>query len=393
MRRKFYITLLLAVLLCEPAAFAKDINIQEVDRRIKELMQRPQMSGLAIAIVQDGEIIFSKGYGVTERGNKSAVTDDTVFRWASLSKSVAAATVLQLSEDGKIALQAPIQDYAPSLKLPESKFIVTVEDVLSHRTGIMNNAYDNLIEGGRPAKLVRGALEHTERLCEPGACHSYQNVAFDATAEAAETVTGLPYKSIVSEALFAPLKMETASLTLAGLEQSAHWAKPHNSRGQLIGKVKPTYYRLPGAAGVNSSVNDLARWMIAQMGDNPAFSEFVRVSMHTPRMETPYENRKMRAYYSSLKNSRYGLGWRIYDYSDHEVIGHRGAVEGYRSNVLFDPELKTGVALLWNSNQSRPNGLALEVMDQVYGYPKQDWMRLGGRQLQVLKPALSGSGG
>ena len=115
--------------------------------------------------------------------------------------------------------------------------------------------------------------------------------------------------------------------------------------------------------------------------------------MHTPRMVTPYENRKMRAHYSILKNARYGLGWRIYDYGDHEVIGHRGAVEGYRANVMFDPKLKTGVAILWNSNQSRPNGLALEVMDQVYGYPKQDWMRLGRRKLQYIKPAYSGSGG
>ena len=393
MRLILSITLLLSAWLVAPYAAAKDVNVQEVDRRVKALMKRPDMSGLAIAIVQDGEIVFSKGYGVTEKGRKDFVTDDTVFRWASLSKSVAAATVLQLSEAGKIALQSPIKDYAPSLNMPESKFIVTVEDILSHRTGITNNAYDNLIEAGRPAKLVRGALDKTKRLCEPGACHTYQNVAFDAAAEAAETAAGLPYKSIVSQSLFAPLGMTTASITLEGLEQSAHWAKPHNSRGQLIGKVKPTYYRLPGAAGVNSSVNDLARWMMAQMGDNPAFSEFVRTSMHTPRMQTPYENRKMRAHYSVLKNSRYGLGWRIYDYNDHEVVGHRGAVEGYRSNVLFDPELKAGVALLWNSSQSRPNGLALEIMDQIYGYQRRDWTRLGGRQLQVLKPALSGSGG
>ena len=383
----------LPVFMTAGEAMADPINRAEVDKRISHLMQRPEMAGLAIAIVEDGEIVFTKGYGVTEKGSRHRVTEDTVFRWASLSKGVAAAAIMQLSEDQKIELQAPIKQYVPSLTLPVSKHDVTIEDVLSHRTGISNNAFDRRIEDGRSAKHVRSDLGDVPRLCEPGVCHTYQNVAFDAVAEAVETVTRLPYKTVVKQNLFEPLGMHSASMTLEGLTQSANWAKPHNRRGQQVYKVKPTYYRIPAAAGVNSSIVDLAKWMQGQMDGSP-ISASVRESLQIPRIKTPYEDRKMRRHYGALKNARYGLGWRIYDYGDNTVVGHRGAVEGYRASIMFDPDRKTGVAVLWNSSTSRPAGLALEVMDQVYAAPRRDWMRLGSLQpVQSAQPMLSGSGG
>lgn len=375
------------------SAQAGDINLAEIDKRVQKLMQRPEMTGLAVAIVEDGEIVFSKGYGQKERGKSGRVTSDTVFRWASLSKAVAATAAMQLAERGQLELQKPIKDYAPSIALPEARFEATLEDVLSQRTGIAHNAYDRRIEDGQPAKKVRGALHDVDRLCEPGVCHSYQNVAYDGVSEAVESVTGLPYKAVVANSIFRPLGMTTASTTLKGLKQSKEWAKPHNSRGQLISKVKPTYYRLPAAAGVNSSITDLAKWMKGQFSENSPLTDYVLHATQTPRIATPYEDRKMRRFYGALKNASYGLGWRVYDLEGRTVIGHRGAVSGYRAAILFDPAEKTGVAVLWNSSHYRPSGLALEVFDQVYGKPKRDWMRLGPKYNRYAKgPAGTGSG-
>ena len=84
----------------------------------------------------------------------------------------------------------------------------------------------------------------------------------------------------------------------------------------------------------------------------------------------------MRRKYMSLRNAQYGLGWRVYDYAGHRVIGHRGGVQGYRALVLFDPEKRSGIAMMWNSSNSRPIGLQLEFMDQLYGLPRRDWLRL-----------------
>jgi len=78
----------------------------------------------------------------------------------------------------------------------------------------------------------------------------------------------------------------------------------------------------------------------------------------------------------ALKDASYGLGWRIWHYAGREVIGHRGAVDGYRSLILFDPTLKAGVGLLWNSAAVEPTGIQLEVFDMLYNQPFRDWVEL-----------------
>ena len=352
------------------------VNKTEIDARIKDLMRRPEMIGLSIAIIENGTVTFSQGYGQTEKGGDK-VTADTVFRWASVSKGVGSAAALLVAEDGYFGLNSPVKAFTPSLDLPYAQNGLTLEDVLSQRSGMIRNAYDRRIEDGQTARQIRGRLASVRSICEPGSCYSYQNVLYDAVSEMIETVTRLPYKAVVSERIFKPLGMNSASMTLEGLSRSRSWAKPHNSRGAQYSRVKPTYYRVPAAAGVNSSVNDLAKWVLANVNeDNPVLAPSLQAELQLGRIETPRENRNMRRHFKVLTDSEYALGWRTYDYVGHDVVGHRGAVQGYRASVLFDPELKSGVALLWNSSTGRPNGLQLEIFDQIYGLPKRDWMRL-----------------
>jgi len=352
------------------------IDTEELDKRAQKLMQQLEMVGMSIAIVEDGKMSFAKGYGEVQRDSNMLVTPDTVFRWASVSKGVAAATVLSLEEDGHFDLAEAATAHAASLALPPSDKLVSIEDLLSHRVGIVRNAYDNRIEGGRQAKDVRGALKGLKYLCEPGTCHTYQNVAYDASSEIAEAVTGLPYKAVVNERIFEPLGMTTASTTLEGLKRSKSWARPHGRHGVRINRVKENYYRVPAAAGVNSSVKDLAKWMIAQMPEQEKLPRKRLTAMQTPRVETPREQRFLRRNFGALENAHYGLGWRVYDYAGHKVVGHRGGVQGYRALVLFDPEKRAGIAMMWNSPHTRPIGLQMEFMDQLYGLPKRDWLRL-----------------
>jgi len=352
------------------------VDKTEIDARIHDLMRRPEMVGLSVAIIENGQITFAKGYGKTEKRG-DAVTADTVFRWASVSKSVGSATALLLAEEGYFGLNSPVKAFAPSLDLPAEQDRLTLEDVLSQRSGMVRNAFDRRIEDGQTARFVRAKLGGVRSLCAPGECYSYQNVLYDTVSEMAETVTGLPYKAVVSERIFKPLEMDSATLTLEGLSRSRSWAKPHNSRGAQYRGVKPTYYRVPAAAGVNSSITDLAKWTLANMSeDNSVLSPSLQMELQRGRIETPRETRNMRRHFKALTDSEYALGWRTYNYDGHEVIGHRGAVEGYRAAVLFDPEIQSGVVMLWNSATGRPNGLQLEIFDQIYGLPKRDWMRL-----------------
>ena len=99
-------------------------------------------------------------------------------------------------------------------------------------------------------------------------------------------------------------------------------------------------------------------------------------TIHAPRVATPNERGRLRKFLERLKDPHYGYGWRSYDYAGHLIVGHRGGVNGYRSLILFDPKMKSGVVALWNSNTSQPGGLEFEVMDMLYGLEFRDWMEL-----------------
>lgn len=388
---RFWLALLLILTsgVCASAqtARAPGVDVNELHQRAIRLMnEQTDMTGLSIAIVDDGRITFAHGYGETQRGTGRLVNKDTVFRWASVSKGVAAAALLGLVEEGYVDASVPVERLAPSLHLPPTNNKHDIVDLLSHRIGISRNAYDRSIEGGRNAKYLRAKLETLDYVCPPRTCHTYQNVAFDAAAEIIEEATELPYKTVVQREIFNPLRMSTASLTMEAMTQSRNWARPHNRRGQEISRVKPTYYRVPAAAGVNSSITDLAKWMAALMppkiGEpiNTPFPLERLMAMQTPIVATPGEERMMDRRFHSLRNSHYGLGLRVYDYEGRKVVGHRGGVEGYRSLILFDPELRSGIAVMWNSPHSQPIGLQMEFMDQLYGLPKRDWLRLGPKR-------------
>jgi len=299
----------------------------------------------------------------------------TVFRWASVSKGVASTLVAKLAEEKKLSLDDPVSRWAPSLKLPENaQNVATIANLLSQSLGIWKNAYDRDLEDGHDPKEIRGRLNQIPLLCPPGKCYSYQNIAYDAASEVAEHAGHASYAKLVQQELFDPLGMRSATTTRKGLESSPSWARPHSGRREL--KVSDAYYRTPAAGGVNSSIIDLGIWMRAQLGEAPrVLSPKLLNQLHSPRIRT-FSIHRQRALDQALKDASYGLGWRIWHYAGREVIGHRGAVDGYRSLILFDPTLKSGVGLLWNSAAVEPTGIQLEVFDMLYHQPFRDWVEL-----------------
>ncbi len=360
----------------EPASRSR-IDYARLDARLHRMVEKPTMVGMAVGIVENGRITFLNGYGETIEGSGEQVTPETVFRWASVSKGVAATMVAKLAEEGKLRFDEPVASAAPSLRLPgRNELKATVGDVLSHRLGLYRNAFDNKLEEGQDVTFLRGTLATLNSICPPGTCWSYQNVAYDAASEMVGRVSGMRYQEAVERELFAPLGMTSASLTLDELVRSRSWARPH-SVGRRPLEVNDNYYRVPASGGVNSNIKDMTLWMLAQMGEMPqVLSPHLLDTIHQGRVKTPGERGRMRKFLERLGEAQYGYGWRSYDYAGHHIIGHRGGVNGYRSLILFDPELKSGVVALWNSNTSQPGGLEFEVMDMLYGLDFRDWMEL-----------------
>lgn len=345
-----------------------------VDQRARTLAARRDMVGMAIAVVEDGQLAFIKGYGVTEAGKDDKVTTDTVFRWASLSKGVAATLVGRLAEQGKLSLDDPVSKWSSSLKLPkDNQNVATLADALSHRLGIVKNAYDDRLEDNEDPAAIRSMLGGLYPMCPPGTCWAYQNIAFDVAHEAVEKATHESYAKAARDYIFGPLGMTSATTTREGLMSAPSWARLHRGRTPI--PVTEAYYRIPAAGGVNSSIIDLGIWMRAQMGGAPGIlPPKLLWTLHLPRVLTP--RRGLAPYDLALKDSSYGLGFRESNYDGHHLIWHRGAVTGSRSLIMFDPERRFGVAILWNASTVKPTGFPLEIFDRFYGRPFHDWLEL-----------------
>lgn len=371
-----------------------DVDYTLLDSRLQRLMKKPFMVGLAVGVVENGRITFLRGYGETLARSGEHVTPNTVFRWASISKGVAATTVVKLAEQGKVDLNAPISIYNTSLRLPGgAEQRASVVDLLSHRLGIYHNAEDPKLESGEDPRQLRSEIGQLDLVCQPGTCWNYENVAYDTSSEIVTNVTHQPYREVVQRMLFDPIGMTSASLTRDGLEHSPSWARPHSVGGRPL-QVSDDYYKIPGAGGVNSNIKDLALWMLAQMGEMPdVLSPKVLSELHARLVKTPNERGRLHMPASEpLESAWYGLGWRSYDYAGHVIVGHRGGVDGYRSLILFDPQKKSGVVALWNSNTNQPGGLEFEVMDQIYHLPFRDWLRIEGGALEPDEQVASDSG-
>jgi beta-lactamase class C len=354
-----------------------DVDYRLLDARLQKLMQRPTMVGLAVGVVENGRITFLKGYGETAAGSGEPVTPETVFRWASVSKGVAATMVTKLAEQGKVDLGAPISVYKTTLRLPDNAdHRASVADLLSHRLGIYHNAYDERLEDGQDPRQIRQDIGTLSLVCQPGTCWNYENVAYDAASEIVHNETGRAYQQVVKRWLFDPIGMTSASVTMDGLTSSKSWARPHTA-GRRELKLSDAYYRVPAAGGVNSDIKDLALWMLAQMGEMPdVISPRVLNALHAPLVKTPNERGRLHMPADPLESAWYGFGWRSYDYGGHRIVGHRGGVDGYRSLILFDPQKKSGVVALWNSNTNQPGGLEFDVMDMIYHRPFHDWLQI-----------------
>src|SRR5437763_5947014 len=207
----------------------RDVDYRLLDARLRQLMTKPTMVGLAVGVVENGRITFLQGYGETLARSGDPVTPETVFRWASCSKGVAATMVAKLAEQGKMNLSGPFANYAPDLKLPAgNEYKATVGDLLSHRLGLYRDAYANKLEEGQDPSFLRQSLAQLNPVCAPGTCWDYQNVAYDASSEMVSRVTRMPYEQAVKRYLFNPIGMTSGSVLLARREGSRSWARPHS---------------------------------------------------------------------------------------------------------------------------------------------------------------------
>lgn len=373
-----------------PSPGVEDYRLREFEKALDAAFATGDFVGLAVAVVKGGETRFLKTYGVAETGAAAAVTPHTVFRIGSLSKGFASSLAGMAMNEGLLSPTDPVTRFAPALKLAGgAEKSLELGHIMSHQTGLPPNAYDNLLEADIPVAEIYPKYRSVKMICPVGKCYSYQNIAYDITGLAVSSAYGEPYAAALQEKIFAPLGMMTASADEEGLARSGDWARPH-VRDRKKGTedefgawravtVKPAYYRVPAAGGVNASILDMAAWLKAQMGKAPdILSPQTLDLIHTPRIVSPAETARIRTVSPRFHAAEYAFGWRLYNYEGAEVIAHAGTVEGYAAQIAWLPERDVGVVILSNARSKRLWRILPTFLDLELGLPREDWLEING---------------
>ncbi|ABZ76601.1 beta-lactamase [Shewanella halifaxensis HAW-EB4] len=321
-------------------------------KRFNHELKDNKLPGGAFVIVEADSVLKLGTYGKRVKGGSQNIDADTVFRLASVSKTFAGTLASMLVEEGKLDWQQPIISYLPEFALAKQQNVTQINlgHIIGHSTGLMPNSYDNLINANVKLSKIVSKFDELTPICKPGVCYGYQNVAFSFIKDAIEQQSTFSYANFIQQRIFAPLSMSSASVGYDAFLNESNRAEPHvkTKSGFQKVKVKPNYYQLAPAAGVNASISDLSKWLMANLGQNPdVISASMIEDLTTPGVKTTKELRR-RDWRPYLDSAHYGKGWRVYEFNGRPLIYHAGWVAGYVAEVSYSPELNIGMAMLLN---------------------------------------------
>lgn len=374
----------LAALSCGLAApaLAESENDRVVDylsglqTHFERVTAHEDIVGFAAAVIEAGEPIFVYTHGETAAGSGREVSETTLFRAASVSKTFTGTLFALLEAEGQLDLEAPVPTEVMDLQGERSP---TIAEVLSHRTGLPPNAYDNMLEAGREVGFIRDRLSNVDLICPVGGCYTYQNIAFSSVEVLAEDATGQSYDELLTRELFDRIGLPSASLGASGLTAAEDWAAPHRGWRRTTNQAGDpgTYYdRTPSAAGVNLSLNDMIVWAQAQLGTRDGLPADVRARAHQRLTPTRRETRRLGELRERVSATWYGLGWRVYDWGERTLVMHSGYLSGYGAQIVLEPETGFAFVALWNSDNRPAWSLWPAVMDLRTGQGDGDrWVR------------------
>ena len=343
-----------------------------------------EVPGAAVAIVKDGDVVLTKGFGVRTLGETALVDADTLFAIASNTKAFTAGLLATLVDEGALSWDDRVVDHLPGFRLhdPYATREMTVRDLLSHRSGNASGAGDLL---WLRSIYTRDEIVRRLRFIEPvhgfRARYGYQNVMYIAAGELAEAAGGASWDKLLSERIFAPLAMATANTSIREREEGGNWATPHMSIRGTVQTIEPENVdNLGGAGAINASANDLSRWLLLQLGNGKlgsvrVYSEEQAREMHTPHVLLPIGDAAPELRARQPRFSTYGLGWRMTDYLGRKLVNHGGGLAGMTSLTTLVPEENLGVVVLTNQETSVQTALTYWVLDSYFGAPRTDWVK------------------
>ncbi|RIH66632.1 class A beta-lactamase-related serine hydrolase [Mariniphaga sediminis] len=314
--------------------------------------------GAAVAILYKDQVAFMKCFGTQKIGSSDSIDEHTIFRLASVSKPVTGVLAGLLAQEEIIDFDEKVAASIPGfcLSLPASTRQLSIRHLLSHTTGLVPHAYDDLVEGYVPLSNIVERLKYVDISAPPGELYGYQNVMFSLLDTILSVKTSKSYSELIKEKLFGPLGMNDASADFESFRDNPNKAFPHsggNGRYRAL-PLNDRYYSTAPAAGVNASISDLSQFLLALLDEeNPLLQSHIMETVFTPQVNSHLHRGYFR-YWNKAKSKRYAIGWRTVDYKGRHVAYHGGYVNGYKAEIALCSQEHIGIVYLSNS----PNSVA-----------------------------------
>jgi CubicO group peptidase (beta-lactamase class C family) len=337
------------------------VDPAKVEALAKNTLSQKHIPGMTLSILRDGQIVFSRAYGLADVENNVPATTVTELRTASVAKPMTAIAAMELVHEGKLDLDAPVQKYCqafPVKKSPTGKeWTVTTRELMSHRAGVRWYANDTEAKNARHFKDINEAITvfgNDPLLFEPGTDFRYSSYGYVVVGCAIEGASHMNFADYMRQAVFEPAGM-TETVADDPLKIIPH--RGHGYERTMSGEIENAPFfdpsdRLPGGGWLSTS-DDLVRFAGAVMSGKLVDHETLQ------QMWKGLSTQKDR--------SSYGLGWGISKPGEYQVVGHSGGQAGTSTILLLVPEKHLAVAAMANVEGADLDGMAREILGMYAG--------------------------
>lgn len=372
---------LAAAFLSVPAAAAASAaeSVQAVvEREVDAAVARYDLPGIAVGVVEKGEVVAVVTRGELAAGGGEPVTAQTLFKIASNTKAMTAGVLARLVDQGRLRWDDPVTKYLPRFRMhdPWVTRHMQVRDLLIHNSGLGLGAGDLMLwpepNGFTRADIIAG-LAHLKPVTSFRSRYAYDNLLYVVAGEVAAAAAGKPYDQLVREELFAPLGMDGCRVGSWRIDEAGPVARPHrrvdgrNLPVEEDGEVVPDITSM-AAGGIRCSLEDMLKWVRMWLDPgHPWLSPQQRREVWTGHMPMPISERMRR--WDNTHFYAYGYGWRLSDVDGQWKVAHTGTLDGMYSSVILLPDLGVGIVILVNGPAEAARTALGQALQKRYTAP------------------------
>ncbi len=359
---------------------AQEAPLKGLDAYIDGAIADWGVPGLAVAVVKDGKIVHAKGYGVREHGKEAKVDAHTLFAIASNSKAFTCAALSILVDEKKLSWDDRASEILPWFQLHDANATRDIRalDLVTHRSGLPTFGGDHLWIG---SKKKRREVLRRIRYLEPSEPfrmkYQYQNIMYTAAGELIEAKTGKTWSEFVRARILDPLGMKETTLSITTLADKDNVAAAHEVRH---GKLQVVEYdnvdAVAAAAGINSSVIEMAQWLRMNLAGGMHDGKQILGARSIAQMQSVHMAQNV-GFVDRMHGRHfhgYGLGWALTDDHGKKAVAHGGGLTGMISRTYMIPEEGLGIVVLTNQAMNfLPRVVTHTIVDRYLGLEDQDW--------------------